>query len=508
MARVRARETAARALAQEMGAALEEARLSDAAAAFDRAPVDDPDAVLLRARIALKHHAPRDAMQMLLAMRNLESTREAQRLMLLGVAQSRVNEFEAADNYFDRAAAVNRHTIGAELPYWRGRRYLLEGRVPQAREQLQAMGGLTSITARAMAGTLESGILIQCERYDEAAGVLTQLLEVLETANGDLETWIWSLHTLATLARELNNTEARTAAKRRAIGDRWPSDFTVNKFQTQKAVAWCYALEGDYFNAFRLLKMAGSSAPRGAWQAMICLDRAYLARCVGEQRWSRDELGEADDILRRVDWRKTADEETVALLIAAELFAAVDPARALNYISQFSELPPALNPLLHFRTDRRLRAQADYTSGLVQLELGNRQAAIASFKKAWSVYNTIRYDWRAGRCALRLFEMTGDGAWLASAREKLAGYTGSWLNDELLRYAPKDTVQKLLTPAQEVVFHMLCEGRTTAQMTAITGRSHFTIQNHIKAILKAFGVPNRPALLAEAARRNLLGGAR
>ncbi|MFN2449835.1 MAG: hypothetical protein ABR508_08620 [Candidatus Baltobacteraceae bacterium] len=499
---------AAAPLAREMSAALAQARVSDAAAAFDAKPSDEPDAVLLRARIALKRLAPREAMQLLVRLKHLEPHRDAQRLMLMGVAQSRVNQFEAADNYFDRAAAVTRGDLGVELAYWRGRRFLLENRLADARLQLDAMAPGNTAGAQAMAATLESGIAIQAGRFFESAGILMRLMETLETANSEIETWIWSLHTLSVLARELDYPEVRTFVKRRALGDRWTADFTVNKFQTQKAVAWCYALEGDYFNAFRLLKLARSAAPSSAWQAMICLDRAYLARCLGEQRWSRDELAEADEILMRIDWRKTSNEEPVALLIAAELFAAVDAARALNYLSQFSELPPALNPLLHFRTDRRLSAQADYTSGLVQLELGNRQAAIASFKKAWSTYSDIRYDWRAGRAAVRLFETTGDETWLARAREKLSNYSASWLYDELNRYGKSETLSSLLTPAQEHVFRMLCEGRTTLEMSALTGRSRFTIRNHIKAILKAFGMPSRPALLVEAARRNLIGRSR
>lgn len=487
-----------------MQTAIGEARVKDAAALYDRKPLQDPDAVLLRARVALKQQQPREAMQLLLRLKHLEPGREAQRLMLMGVAESRVNQFEAADNYFDRAGNVPKCSLGAELPYWRGRRYLLERRSDEAREQLHAMQPYSSAPAIAMAGTLESGIFIQNERYFEAARSLMAMLESIEHSGSDLESWIWGLHSLAVLAREIDYPEARAFVKPRAQGANWPADFASNKFQTQKAVAWCYALEGDYFNAFRLLKLAAAGAPSGPWSAMVCLDRAYLARCVNERRWSRDELGEAEDILARVDWHKSSNEETVALLIAAELFAAVDPSRALNYLSQFSELPPSLNPLLHYRTDRRLQAQADYASALVQLELGNRTAAIASLKKCWTVYDAIAYDWRAGRAALRLYETAGSDEWLQRSKDKLRNYGASWLHDELSKYEHDDALSTMLTPAQEHIFRLLCEGRSTAEMCQRTGRSHFTIQNHIKAILKAFGVPNRPALLAEAARRGLI----
>jgi len=50
----------------------------------------------------------------------------------------------------------------------------------------------------------------------------------------------------------------------------------------------------------------------------------------------------------------------------------------------------------------------------------------------------------------------------------------------------------------------MCEGLTPAQIAERLGRSPSTVKNHIKLIFKEFGVNSRPALLAEAARRNLL----
>ncbi len=417
-----------------MYAAYDRADLSEAANLFDAQPdPHNPQAALLRARIYLKQQSPRDAMQVLLGLGELKSGAEAQRLMLLGVAESRVGQYDAADNYFDRAAALNpQPPIALELTHWRGRRYLMERSAALAQQQLERMRPLANPPQRAMAATLESGILIQQERYIDACAVLMRMLEDLENAQTGTESWIWGMHTLSTLAREIDCADIRTFVKRRAFKDVWTADFAVNKLQTQKAVAWCYALEGDYFNAFRHLKLAGTQAPAGAWQAMISLDRAYLARCLGEERWFRDELAEADEMLARIRWRQVSDEESVALLIAAELFAPLDASRALNYLAQFSELPASLNPLLHFRTDRRLAALADYTSGIVQKELGNRQAAVSYFKKSLRTYGEIRYDWRAGRCALRLHEITGDESWLARAEEKLRDYPASWLYDDLM----------------------------------------------------------------------------
>jgi DNA-binding CsgD family transcriptional regulator len=485
---------------------VDQGRFSEAANLFDQHAAQAPrEAALLRAWIFLKKRDYARTIKLLNApdLGRLTRAQDAERLMLLAVAHSRSNRFAEADEYFDRAASTGAELIrSGELAYWRGRRYLEERRPQDAEPLLNEIRSAPGDKARIWADWLESGILTHQKRYLDSALVLMHLLEFMDGLKRQYrEDEIWALHTLATRARELDAPKIRRFIQARVNRQEWTEDFRVNQFQTYKAVAWCHALEGDYFNAFRYLKMAGAIAPSPPWQAMTLLDKAYLAKCIGEALWSRSELAEAQEILDQVSWRETDDEERVALPLAAELCAQPDSGRAASYLARFFELRDAMSPQLHLRYDDRLSALAEYANGIVQAQLGNRKSASAAFRKAWDVYESIGYDWRAGRCALRMYELTSNASWLERAKQKLQSYTGSWLRDELREEAAAESLP--VTPAQRRVLGLLTEGKTTAQIAKITGTSPNTIQNHIKAMLRALGVPSRSVLIAEAMKRGL-----
>lgn len=504
-------ELSAGALTTRMAAVYDAARFSEAARLYDehqaRAPVP---AGLLRARIFLKMRQHGEAIEFLNGSHFNRATRaqNAERFLLLAIAHSRSNRFTEADEYFERAAANGPDlTRTGELAYWRGRRYLEQGRPEDAQAQVRDVRRGEGDTARIRADLLESFVLTQQRRYLDAALLLMHLLESMDGLKDEhREAEIWALHNLAVLARELDAPKIRRFVKARINRQEWTDDFRVNQFQTLKAVGWCHALESDYFNAFRYLKMAGEIAPSAPWRAMTLLDRAYLARCIGEPLWSRSELAEAQEILESVAWGDMDDEERVALVLAAELCASVNSGRAASYLAKFFGLRDAINPQLHFRYDERLTALAEYANGVVQAQLGNRKSASAALRKAWNVYNEIGYDWRAARCALRLYELTQDAQWQDRAREKLRNYAGSWLYDELR--GRRDVDLPPVTFAQKRVLDLLVAGKTTEQIAQATGTRPYTIQNHIKAMLRAFGVPSRSVLIAEAVKRGLGNPAR
>ncbi len=485
----------------DMRRAFSEARFSDAAMIFDahakRAPVE---AVLLRSRTYLKLLDNPGAIAMLTSLNPLsEKAHEAERLMLLGAANSRSNRFKESDDFFARAAKSEAHLFfPAELPYLRGRRFLEERDLKRARAELRRVRALNSSDARLLGDLLECGLLSQEERYAETAKLLRNLLMFLETTPQTyIEESIHALRTLASLARELYDPAGWEFVKARAGIQQWTDDFRAHQFQTLKAVGWCCALQGDYFNGFRYLKMAGKIAPTNAWQAMTFLDRAYLARCIGEMQWAQDELSEAEELLRTVRWRETADVERVALILAAELYAPTDSSKAGSFLAEFSELRDSMDSVVLFRYDRRLIALADYAAGVANTYFGNRRAAMANLRAAWEVYDRIQYDWRAGRVALRLYELTKEVRWFECAREKLKNYPRSWLAKELQAGNPEPENLPKLTKAERRMLRMVYEGKSTREICDQTGLSHYTIQNHVNAVLKKFGVPNRAALMAE-----------
>jgi DNA-binding NarL/FixJ family response regulator len=79
----------------------------------------------------------------------------------------------------------------------------------------------------------------------------------------------------------------------------------------------------------------------------------------------------------------------------------------------------------------------------------------------------------------------------------------SWLGDELQHSEARSQALNLPT-VQRKVFDYICQGLSNAEIADQMERSEFTVRNHVKALLKRFGVSSRSALVAEAARRNLL----
>lgn len=485
--------------------ALDTARLADAQRLLAEASpsAGDPERILLEARLRQYQDAAPEMVGLLSGARFDEPSREAQRLLLLAIAHTRLAEYHAADEYFDRAnelaARLNDVELSAEIAYRRGRRYMLAGDTATARDFL-APAAKGSLPRRLDALHLESAILYNEGRHKEQAQVLQRLLEQIDPANPQMNmSAAYATHTLATMAREIDVPEAISAVERHLRGCIWPADLNVQRFQSLKALGWAYALRGDYFNAFRYLKQSAAVAPSQAWFVMALLDRAYLARCLGEARWSRQELFEADEAAASVDWRATRNEERVGLLLLAEMFAPIDSGKAAKYMAQYHDLGE-MNRNLHYSRSRLLGALADYSAGVTQLALGNTKAGMKLLRESLEIYRREQYDWRAGRCALRLYEATGDPQYLDAAAEKLRGYPESWLADEL-RKVRTPAGGPVLPPMQRRVFEHLCEGLSTAQIARQLDRSEYTVKNHIKLIFKTYGVKSRAELLAKVALR-------
>jgi DNA-binding CsgD family transcriptional regulator len=485
--------------------------LTAAAALFDDHSASAPyEAVLLRARIYLKQQNSVQARTLLESAPPpvRDPVAKVQREALLGAAYARAGRYDAADVHFETglsaAAKLDDPELLEQIAYQRSVRYALEHRLDDAREQLAIVRRGRSARAHADAAFAEWFILTQERRYVDQAAVLASLLSSMDpNARNDEETRLYAVWNLAILARELYLPDSLPLLERHIDSEPWPADYERQHFESLKALGWCHALRGDYFNAFRRLKAAQQVCTDRARLTIAHLDRAYLARCKNEMLWHRQELAEAEDLARTIDWKREQGEERVALLLLAELFAPIDRGKASHYIAQYDELPRLQQPLQHFSHDGRLDALADYSRAVVDLALSSKKTAVALLKRTEKTYEDIRYDWRAGRCALRLHEITGDSKYLRRAAERLRHYMNSWLGDQLQQSEARSQALNLPT-VQRKVFDYICQGLSNAEIAEQMERSEFTVRNHVKALLKRFSVSSRSALVAEAARRNLL----
>jgi DNA-binding CsgD family transcriptional regulator len=495
--------------------AYREARFSDAAEILDRglATVAGPtfgDAAVLRARIYLKTD-PATAVAFLVrsSARVRSKPQQAAVEMLLGVGYARLGDEKTALAKLKSASklAPGESQLAHEISYHRAALAWITRKLDVAERELAAISPKLENDTLLEAYVLRGAISAARGRITEQGAILLEATDALARATSpSVLPWAIIASQLAFLARELPGTALRDAAHHEAARIPWTRDLAGLRFTLLRALAWRHALEGDYFNAFRILKDAARIAPTDAWVVTATTDRAYLATVLKERRWAEQELAEAHELASRVNWRSLDGEESFSLLDLAELYAPIDASLALAYVARYKDAGTRFAATLASRDDRRVGAQESYAFGVVQLALGERSEAQRLLRQAFAVYDSIGYDWRAGRTALALAEATGEIAWRERAGAKLASYARSWLSTSssvpLTSPHPAHTSEPeqvgSLTNAQRAVYELLLRGLSTAEIAAEQERSEFTVRNHIKAIFKAFGVNSRPALLARA----------
>jgi DNA-binding CsgD family transcriptional regulator/DNA-binding transcriptional ArsR family regulator len=502
--------TTAPAWPREFQRAYEEGRFRRASEIYDsNAGPSERAETVLRASKAHMHADPSSALRLLINL-HLPANRRMERVhrdALLTEAFARTRDFESADEHLQDALELARKLSDGDLltmvGYRAVRRHLHAEDPSEARKYLDLTRSGKSTAARVYAAYAETLILPYEERVHEQSERLIELLRSLDPNRSEfVEIRAWSTHTLAALARELYIPPAIPEIDRQLSGIPWPDDFAANLFQALRGLGWAKALQGDYFNAFRHLKRASEVTDTTAWKVVAACDRSYLARSFGEHRWSRVELDEAEELGAQADWHATLAEERIGLLQLAELFGSLDTARSAMYLARYRELGEIKSPL-YYRHDARRAAYAQYSTGVVELALGNKKRGLTELREARKVFERFGYDFRVARCLADEFKATGNADLLSPIEEKLRNYRQSWLVAEL-HATIGGTKSTTLPPMQQRVFDELCQGKATSEIARSLGRSEWTISNHIKEVFKAFGVKSRSALLAEAVRRGLV----
>jgi DNA-binding CsgD family transcriptional regulator len=509
MAAIKKAPSNERAWRSEFERAFTEGRYLDAARIYDLSagPSERIDLTIRGAQAHLRFDPPK-ALRLLLSLKIPASKprEQVERDSLLAEAFARTNDFESADNRLNAALETARRLGDPEFVAMVGYRFVrrhLQAEDPAtARRALDLARKGQSRKARIYALHAEALILSYEERVRDQADRLVELLRSIDPQTTEfINLRAWGTHNLAVLARELYLPDAVAEIERQLGGVPWPADFDHNRFQALKALAWAKAMQGDYFNAFRHLKAASEVADTTAWKVVAGCDRAYLARAFGEHRWSRVELDEAEQLANSVDWHATLNEERIGLLLLGELFGEIDTARAAMYLARYRELGEVKSPLF-YRHDARRNAFAQYSTGVVELGLGNKKRGLAELREARKVFERFGYDFRVARCLVDEHGAAGDQELLAVIEEKLRNYRQSWLMTQLRTRLDRPEVP--LPPMQRKVFAEVCAGKSTAEIAHALERSEYTISNHLKQIFKTFEVRSRSALVAEAVRRGLV----
>jgi tetratricopeptide (TPR) repeat protein len=294
----------------------------------------------------------------------------------------------------------SRPEASAQLSYWRARAYDLRGLSHAAREDFAAQAVSLSLA------------------FDEfAAGQVH-----------DVQVQAAMLHNLAVLAKDVEDTAIAENARHWAECIKWNRHTAFYECQVFRSLAWCRARSGDHLGAFRDFRRSASVAPSIPFQILAILDRAFLARELGEVLTASDDLDHAVKLASRVDWESVAGAERAALYSLAHQVAASDAKQARFLWNRFDGLTSAVSPLeIQVGSDRRLRAGHCSAHAAVLLAEGNKQRATSLLIEGFQIWSEVGYAWRAAIVALDLAELTGEQRYFETAAREAAKQPHSWL---------------------------------------------------------------------------------
>lgn len=179
-----------------------------------------------------------------------------------------------------------------------------------------------------------------------------------------------ALFTLAAFARELPRDDLADRVKSEYEILKPASGTTLEYYKLTRLIGWIDAVRGDELAAFRRFRAAAETAPTDHWRVVSMVDRAYLAQATGERAFAHDQLYAAHELAVRISWNDATQEDRMALINLAQLFANQDPAIAQRYLAQFRSLQTPMDPRMGFIGDQRVRALVADSSGMTLLRLG------------------------------------------------------------------------------------------------------------------------------------------
>jgi hypothetical protein len=361
------------------------------------------------------------------------------------------------------------------------------------------------VAALVIRGGMHGGLENYRAQLDDLKAALRLFLE--HQALCDVSVAVAALQTTLYLGFEMGEEPASVLGAQVFDEIDWSDELQVYRFLCVRGLAWNAFLEGESARAQWLFKDSKDVAPTNAWKVMAHVDRAFVARMNLNEAWATEELHQAHALARGVDWQATRDEERMALMTLAVMFAPVDMPQAQRYVSTYIRLgKDSLDPTLSAAHDpARTKAMQKYASGCVQLVLGNKDVAIGLLESAYETFSQIEFAFRAALTAQALYDATNKETWLQMARAHAGKYEKSALRERLHSERPaSDKPFHLLTPSQRQIALAYSGGAELEELSHKFSRSTFTLQKQLESIYSALKVKNRTALRDELHRQGLL----
>ena len=276
---------------------------------------------------------------------------------------------------------------------------------------------------------------------------------------------------------------------------------------------WLFALDGDGATALAKMREAEDAAQTPAWRVWARAASAAIAAFFGETAAARTYADSATKLAQTIDWNETRDDERVAFIHLAEVYAGLGDARAASAaLARFDGIvrPMDATRILRDRDrDPRFSGWYAHVLGLVRRGEGDAAGAAASLGAAAEAFRSCGYLWREAVSLIELDALPGPGASgvhldraAALIREHfpesfLARRLGPWAR------AAVDPLVAMLTPAEREVLRHVLEGRSQREIAEVSGRAYNTVRTQVQALHRKMGTSSDLQIVIACARRGI-----
>ncbi len=392
--------------------------------------------------------------------------------------------------------------LRATLLVARGSCAWMRGDLIEAEALVASVEPAAGMHALAQAKFVRSWIRWSRGKSVEQAALLVEALQVLERSETpDVGLAARCLYALAAVSREYHMPHCARVVAELLPRFPWTADLQVERFQTLRLTAWSCALQAAYIPAIRHLHAARDAAPSPYYGVLSRFDRAWVSRIAGERASFEAEALAAAEIALALDWTVPSGEESTALLVGAEMLAAIDAGVAQALLDRYEGARAAVAHSMAIRQDPKIVALQAVAAAAIADARNDVNGVRRSAKVAFDVYDGLGVGWRAAWCALLLYRAGCGDEWLRVARANIADYPHSFVAAELERIESLRAGVKggELTARQREIFSLLMEGRTIDDIASHLICSRNTVRVHVGAIYRKVGVRNRVELLTQAA---------
>jgi len=483
----------------------------------------------LRARTLLKLHRPADVLDELRADEVEGIVGADERVtaaMLRGAALARLDpaggSAELVRVAIDAARVRAHPSIAAEIAYFRAIAHWSAHEFDQAERLAQdaELRGRDVLAVRAM--QLRAFIAAARPtptRYSDALSLFRAASRrYARCRERDVSLATIIVEQIASLEQTLRSATvagSQRGARGRALpgGPFGPAIPSAARFRIRYNDAWLFALDGDDVAAFRAMRDAEEQAATPAWRVRALAGRAAIAMVCGEPAGARMHADAATETAARIDWNGTTDEERLARLELAEVYAHLaEPEAAREALACFDSVVAPMDRTHTLRErgrDPRFAGWYAYVVGLVRRGSGDVAGAGDAFRAAADAFGGCGYLWREAHALIDLAGTEGvrdGGAHLERAvaiirdnfpQSFLARRLGPWTRGAV------DPLVSSLTAAERDVLRHLLEGRSQREIAAASGRAYNTVRTQMQALHRKMGTSSEHQIVVACARRGI-----